>query len=92
VELVEFLQAGPPPAIPVPVMVDQPFWADRLHRLGVAPHPLPAHDLTADALADALRSCVDEPRYRRRAAELARRIRAEDGAAPVLALIARLTA
>jgi sterol 3beta-glucosyltransferase len=85
------LRAGVP-AIPVPVMLDQPFWADRLHRLGVAPHPLPAHDLTADALADALRSCVNEPPYRRRAAELARRIRAEDGAAPVLALIARLTA
>jgi len=73
-------------------MVDQPFWADRLHRLGVAPHPLPAHDLTADAFAGALRSCVNEPPYRRAAAELARRIRAEDGAAPVLALIARLAA
>lgn len=83
------LRAGVP-AVAVPVMVDQPFWADRLHRLGVAPSPLPAQDLTADALADALRSCVNEPSYRHRAAELANRIRAEDGAAPVLALIARL--
>lgn len=34
------LRAGVP-AVPVPVLVDQPFWADRLHHLGVAPHPLP---------------------------------------------------
>jgi UDP:flavonoid glycosyltransferase YjiC (YdhE family) len=83
------LRAGLP-AVPVPVLVDQPFWAARLHRLGVAPPPLPRHELTADALADALRSCLDEPAYRHRAAELARRIRAEDGSAAVLTLIARL--
>jgi hypothetical protein len=35
----------------VPVLVDQPFWAARLHRLGIAPHPLPLHELTTDALA-----------------------------------------
>ncbi len=82
------LRAGVP-AVPVPFVVDQPFWGARLHRLGVAPHPIPLHELAADALADALRSCVDEPTYRKRAAELARRIRADDGSAAVLALIAR---
>ncbi|MGQ7754229.1 glycosyltransferase [Streptomyces sp. WC2508] len=30
------LRAGVP-AVPVPVMADQPFWAARLHRFGVAP-------------------------------------------------------
>jgi UDP:flavonoid glycosyltransferase YjiC (YdhE family) len=83
------LRAGVP-AVPVPVLVDQPFWAHRLHRLGVAPHPLPLHELTADTLTDALRSCLHESSYRDRATELARRIRAEDGAAVVLSLITRL--
>jgi sterol 3beta-glucosyltransferase len=83
------LRAGVP-AVPVPVLVDQPFWADRLHRLGVAPQPLPLHELTADTLSDALRSCLDRSTYRDRAAELAGRIRAEDGAAVVLSLVARL--
>ena len=83
------LRAGVP-AVPVPVLVDQPFWADRLHRLGVAPHPLPLHELTADTLTDALRSCLERSTYRRRAAELARRIRADDGPAVVLSLIAQL--
>jgi sterol 3beta-glucosyltransferase len=83
------LRAGVP-AVPVPFLVDQPFWATRLHRLGVAPPPLPLPELTACTLADALRSCVDEPAYQARATELARRIRNEDGSAAVLALITRL--
>ncbi|WP_028936423.1 glycosyltransferase [Pseudonocardia spinosispora] len=83
------LRAGVP-AVPVPVLVDQPFWADRLHRLGVAPPPLPLPDLTAGTLAAALRACLDRPSYRDRAAGLGRRVRAEDGAAAVLSLLTRL--
>jgi UDP:flavonoid glycosyltransferase YjiC (YdhE family) len=83
------LRAGVP-AVPVPVLVDQPFWADRLHRLGVAPPPLPLDELTADTLADALRACLDEPACRDRATALASRIRAEDGAAAVVPIVTRL--
>ncbi|MFS0692834.1 glycosyltransferase [Streptomyces nitrosporeus] len=80
------LRAGVP-ALPVPVMADQPFWASRLHRLGVAPRPLPFQDLTAETLGDAITSCLAEPSYRHRATELARGIAAEDGAGAVLAHI-----
>ena len=83
------LRAGVP-AVPVPVLVDQPFWADRLHRLGVAPHPLPLHELTADTLTDALRSCLDRSTYRNHATDVARRIRADDGPAVVLSFITQL--
>jgi sterol 3beta-glucosyltransferase len=80
------LRAGVP-AIPVPVLVDQPFWAARLHALGVAPAPLPMHELTAETLTDALRSCLDRPTYKEHAIELSSRIRAEDGAGSVLDLL-----
>ncbi|MGW6914315.1 glycosyltransferase [Kitasatospora sp. NPDC054939] len=80
------LRAGVP-AVPVPVMADQPFWASRLHRLGVAPRPLPFQDLGAEALGDAIAACLSEPSLRRRATELARGIAAEDGAAALLARI-----
>ncbi|GAA1233142.1 glycosyltransferase [Pseudonocardia alaniniphila] len=83
------LRAGVP-AIPVPVLLDQPFWAARLHRLGVAPHPLPLDELTADNLTATLRSCLDGSTYRDRATELARLVRADDGPAVVLSLIAQL--
>ncbi|XVV08642.1 glycosyltransferase [Actinoplanes sp. CA-131856] len=82
------LRAGVP-AVAVPVLVDQPFWAARLHDLGVAPRPLPMSELTADALGDALRECLDRPNYRERAAELALLINAEDGPAAVLEFVDR---
>ncbi|MEU4240584.1 glycosyltransferase [Actinoplanes sp. NPDC026619] len=74
------LRAGVP-AIAVPRLADQPFWARRLHRLGVAPPPIP---LTADALVAALRAVTADPHYAARAQALSARINAEDGAAPVL--------
>ncbi|GAA3494603.1 glycosyltransferase [Streptomyces prasinosporus] len=80
------LRAGVP-AVPVPVMADQPFWASRLCDLGVAPRPVPFQDLTAEALGDAITACLSEPAHHRRAAELARGIAAEDGTAPLLAHI-----
>jgi UDP:flavonoid glycosyltransferase YjiC (YdhE family) len=83
------LRAGVP-AVAVPVLADQPFWAHRLHSLGVAPEPVPFAKLTAQTLGGALRECLGEPRYRERAASLARRIADEDGAAAVLSRIEQL--
>ncbi|MFI8193359.1 glycosyltransferase [Streptomyces sp. NPDC085946] len=80
------LRAGVP-AVPVPVMADQPFWASRLYELGVAPRPVPFQGLTAEALGDAITACLSEPAHHRRAAGLARGIAAEDGTAALLAHI-----
>ncbi|WP_244376015.1 glycosyltransferase [Streptomyces ficellus] len=80
------LRAGVP-AVPVPVMADQPFWASRLCALGVAPRSLPFAELTADALGDAVTACLSDPSHRHRATRLARAIATEDGAAPLLAWI-----
>ncbi|MFG2298648.1 glycosyltransferase [Streptomyces sp. NPDC048603] len=81
------LRAGVP-AVPVPVQLDQHFWAARLHRLGTAPRPLRHQRLTAASLAAAIRSALAIPpqRPRRVAAALA----AEDGAARVLEALSRL--
>ncbi|MGA5299287.1 glycosyltransferase [Nucisporomicrobium flavum] len=75
------LRAGVP-AVPVPVLADQPFWARRLHALGVATAPIPLSQLTAERLAAALRAAPD---LRGPAGEMAARLAAEDGAARILA-------
>ncbi|MCD9592757.1 glycosyltransferase [Streptomyces sp. 8ZJF_21] len=80
------LRAGVP-AVAVPAMADQPFWAARLHRLGVAPRPLPLDALTAESLGAAITACLTDPALGRRAADLAEAVAAEDGAAAVLAHI-----
>ena len=82
------LRAGVP-AVAVPVLADQPFWAHRLHALGVAPYPVPFGKITGAGLGAALAECVRDPGYRERARALARRITAEDGAGAVLARIGR---
>jgi sterol 3beta-glucosyltransferase len=79
------------PAVTVPVMADQPFWAARLSALGLAPPPIPRRQLSVDVLAAAIRNAVTRPSYRTQAEALSRRLASEDGAAPVIQLLARLS-
>jgi UDP:flavonoid glycosyltransferase YjiC (YdhE family) len=83
------LRAGTP-TVPVPVAADQPFWAARQAALGVSPAALPRGKLTAERLADALRTAVHTPSYRDRARQVAGMIGAEDGAGKVLAAVDEL--
>jgi sterol 3beta-glucosyltransferase len=65
------------------VLADQPFWARRLHALGVAPRPVPLPRLDAETLAAAIRTVMTTPSYADRARTMARRLSTEDGAARV---------
>lgn len=82
------LRAGVPQVV-VPFSADQPFWAQRMAALGVAPAPLPAAQLTASRLSQALRVALDDPGRRQEAAEVARQLQAEDGVANAVTLIER---
>jgi len=83
------VRAGVPQVV-VAHMGDQPFWARRVHSLGVAASPLRRTGLRPARLARAVRHVVDGEHAndrRRRAADLADRVRDEDGvAAAVTAL------
>nr|WP_329285584.1 glycosyltransferase [Streptomyces sp. NBC_00691] len=84
------LRAGVP-SVPVPVQFDAAFWASRLTALGTAPVALPLRRLTSGALAEALRRATADDHHRARARALADRLSTEDGVAPVVAALARLT-
>ncbi|MFN8157295.1 MAG: glycosyltransferase [Candidatus Nanopelagicales bacterium] len=77
------------PTVPVPVMVDQPFWAQRLQAIGVATPPLALDRLTGPALADRIRRALTDSSLRERAVELSTVLRAEDGYAEVVATVGR---
>lgn len=74
------------PSIVVPHVGDQRYWADRLHRLGVAPAAIAPHDLSTERLLDRI-AAVDGPELRARAVELQRRVAAEAGVATAVTAI-----
>lgn len=83
------LRAGIP-SIVIPFLVDQPFWGQRVHDLGVGPAPIPRRKLTIDRLAQAIQEAVTNTAMRQRAAELGAKIQAEDGIANAVEIIQRI--
>ena len=82
------LRAGRP-SIPVAGIMDQPFWAHRLHALGVATAPMRRVGLSADRLTAAITAATAEPMYTQRAQHYSQLIADEDGATCAVDIIAR---
>lgn len=76
------------PSVPVPCLIDQPYWGDRLWRLGCASRPVPLADLSADRLALALGGILDDPEIEAGCRSLAGRIAADDGLARAVEALA----
>ncbi len=74
------LRAGKPTVV-CPYFHDQPFWGKVVHTLGAGPPPIPQWELTANRLAEAIRTAVTDEGMRQRAEALGAKIRAEDGVA-----------
>ena len=83
------LRAGVPSVV-VPFFGDQPFWGQRVADLGVGPAPIPRKKLTAERLAQAIQVAVTDEAMRGRAAELGKKIRAEDGVAAAVAVVGQM--
>jgi sterol 3beta-glucosyltransferase len=82
------LRAGVP-TITIPFFLDNFVWSKRVFELGVGPRPIPRKRLEANALAAAIRVATTDSDMQRRAAELAARIRTEDGIARAVATFER---
>lgn len=77
------------PSIVLPFAGDQPFWAERLRVLGVAPESTSGREVTAHTLERAINT-AGTSEMRRRAAALGAKMRAEDGPATAVATIESL--
>jgi UDP:flavonoid glycosyltransferase YjiC (YdhE family) len=79
------------PSLVIPHVGDQPYWADRLRRLGVAPRPQPVRGLRAERLADAALAAATDRSMKERAQRLATELAGEDGPGVAVAAIEALT-
>lgn len=66
------------PALVLPLAVDQFFWGQRVHALGVGPRPIPQRALDVNRLTEALAQ-MQEPRLKATAANLAYKLSMEYG-------------
>lgn len=74
------------PQVPMPQLLDQHYWAQRLKSLGVSPGQVARHGKDPRPLAEALRACVEESHYRDEAKRTASVMRDDGTAQAVMAL------
>lgn len=72
------LKAGKPMVV-CPFTGDQPYWARTMHRIGVAPAPLPGKKMTAASVAEAIQMAVNTPFFREKAEKIGQAIERENG-------------
>jgi sterol 3beta-glucosyltransferase len=72
------LRAGLPTLV-CPLLIDQHWWAERVHAIGAGPAPLRYDDLTVDRLAERLKELTSNPAYAQAAQCTANEIAAENG-------------
>lgn len=77
------------PSLAIPFFGDQFFWGRRAYELGVGPRAIRREQVTANKVAAAVRTMLDDQPMRARAHELGRRLRAEDGVARAVEAIER---
>jgi len=80
------LRSGQPNLV-LPLAVDQPFWARRIHASGASPAPLDPRALTAARVAGAVRRALESDAIRQSAAALGAAIRSEAGVRKAVELI-----
>ncbi len=79
------------PSIVIPHVADQFFWGEQLHRLGVAPAPIPLRKLNVKRLAAAIGAVGASSTMRDRARTLAQAMHDENGVNEAVALIESLS-
>jgi len=67
------------PTITMPLAIDQFFWGERVHKIGVGPKPIPQRGLSAEKLANAIQESLHNNDMRAQAKTISARLNAENG-------------
>jgi UDP:flavonoid glycosyltransferase YjiC (YdhE family) len=83
------LMAGVPNIV-IPFTSDQPFWANRVHALGVGPKPISPKRLTTQQLVGAIATAMEDEEMRKRAALMGEALRVEEGVSRAVDIIQKI--
>jgi UDP:flavonoid glycosyltransferase YjiC (YdhE family) len=75
------------PQIIVPHILDQFYWADRVHALGLGPKPIWRSKLTVKRLKAAIMEAVSNQRFRQQARDISQILRKQDSLGDAIRLI-----
>ena len=78
------------PTITMPLAIDQFFWGERVHRIGVGPKPIPQRELSAEKLANAIQESLHNNDMRVKAKTVSVRLNAENGIQTAVSQIRKL--
>jgi UDP:flavonoid glycosyltransferase YjiC (YdhE family) len=78
------------PAVFIPHNFDQPVWGELAHEMGLTVKPIPIQELSAERLANALRTVLTTSAYKHAASALQEKIMAEQGVKRARELIEEL--
>jgi sterol 3beta-glucosyltransferase len=78
------------PQIVCPFSFDQPFWAARMHRLGIAGSVQPLRSHSPQTLAAAIECAAGDRRLAERAESLGAMVRSEDGVSNAVGVLERI--
>jgi UDP:flavonoid glycosyltransferase YjiC (YdhE family) len=67
--------------------IDQIYWGQQLHRIGVAGKPLHRRSITAKKLANGIHAVLNSPSMKKKAQEIGEIMRKEDGVNKAVKLI-----
>ncbi len=67
------------PTITMPLAIDQFFWGERVHKIGVGPKPIPQRGLSAEKLANAIQESLHNSDMRAKAKTVSARLVTENG-------------
>jgi sterol 3beta-glucosyltransferase len=67
------------PTITMPLAIDQFFWGEQIHKIGVGPKPIPQRKLTAEKLANAIYVALTDEAMKAKAKTVSEKLSLENG-------------
>jgi UDP:flavonoid glycosyltransferase YjiC (YdhE family) len=67
------------PTVTLPLAIDQFFWGERIHKIGVGPRPIPQRKLNSENLSQAITQALTDESMRARAKTVSAELNRENG-------------